>query len=682
VGSYLATPFYRASVMLRIDPEYVKVLPYEDSSRPSATFMAEESYLITQKETLQSRVLARRVIDNQEIQDDPAFEAQPRAGFIGSLKAMIGKGTESPEDSFISNLEVDWVGKSRLLKIDYVSHEAAFAAKAANALAQEFLDQDLERNEQGNLKAAEFLSDRLKEIKSRVEELKVALLEYTRSNPMLELEEGAAIQQRLAEIYQRMGEAEARLITSSAELAAVREASVDTFPSSLKGEVINSLEVKLLELKQQLANLSGWYDEAWPEVSQVKQEILETEEQLIAEKKRILQETMEQARLDYKVAAAEREQLKGSLKDESAVANRYREASIDYTLLRNEAATAEQLHDSIMQRLEEVRVAKGLIVSNIHVVEWAMPPNSPYWPNKTLIVLVGLLFGLVGGIGLCFAADRLVQTITEPDEVVRILRVPYLGSVPTLTPSTGKHSQPITLLGQNRAENGDRRRRFQRPSEPQLLPSADTGSQAWEAYRSLLIPMLLKDPKSPKRILITSALPGEGKTTSAVNLGRVLATSGVRTLLLDLDRCSMPLVEALGIIDTRAAGTYLADNIDKISLGPGARTFWNIRETPESGLYVLDGISEMTSAVQLLEGSLLKAFLEPLEEHFGFVLIDNPPVLEVSDSLLCSSAVDGVILVVRGGSTPTSDVKKAISKLESVGANVLGVLLNGQSDST
>ena len=260
-----------------------------------------------------------------------------------------------------------------------------------------------------------------------------------------------------------------------------------------------------------------------------------------------------------------------------------------------------------------------------------------------------MLLGAVLGLGMAFSLDYLDTTLKTPDEIEEYLSLPSLGVIPTLDETK---SSPL----QEGAPSGS------------LLAFFEPRSRMWEAYRSLRTSLLLSQgDQPPKRILVTSAFAGEGKTTTVANIGIVLAQTGARVVLIDLDMRRSTLARQFGQQPETGMSNYLSGN---------ARLADQLCQTGIPNLYLLPAGPHPPNAAELIGSERMERVFQLLEEDFDFMVIDSPPVLSVTDAQILSAGVEGVMLVVQGGKTPRDAVRKAVSRLSSVGGKMLGAMVN------
>jgi polysaccharide biosynthesis transport protein len=675
---FTTTSLYRSTVKIQIDPESGNVLPYQDVSEYSDRFLYTDMYLQTQFEVLQSRALARRVIDRLDLEDDPVFNAPVRKGLLTEASSWVQKeakrlfsaakpprasapGEEAGESSadrrltnrLISGIEVAPVRGSRVVLLSWSSPSPQFSTRVVNALAEEFIELNLATKFESSTKAIDFLQTQMQDLKGKVEQSEEELLRYARSKNILNMDEREnIILQKLVDVNQQMTQVEAGLIANTAQFEAIRNATVENFPQSLKTDSILRLEDRLFTLRQQLASLSSRFGSQWPEVVQTERQIVEVEQQIHREKT----DALGRARQDYQIAIRHRQMLAESLERQKSLADQLSADSIQYNILRREVDTNRQLYDGLLQRLKEVGVTAGLRSSNIHIVDRGDIPEAPYSPKTANAMALAFAVGLGLALGMAFMVEYFDNTLKTPNEVEEFLRLPSLGVIPKMGKKVSQAPSLLLPAVTGEAKSGA------------VVPFGQGKFRYWEAYRSLRTSILLSHSgRPPQKILVTSSVPGEGKTTTVINTAIVLAQTGARTLIMDLDMRRSTLSGIFGMNGNQGLSAFLSGNSDLSG---------SLRQTSVPNLYILPAGIRPPNPAELIGSERMEHALRLLSEYFKYIVIDSPPVLSVSDSLVISTLVDGVVLVVRGGETPKDAVKKANAHLVAVGAPILGAMIN------
>ena len=684
--SFTTTPLYMSSVTIQIDPESSTVVPYKEFYESSERYMGSETYLQTQLEVLKSRALARRVVDRLNLPNDPRFNAPISDGFIttqadrirkaamGLLssrgQAASGPSKAAPPESepsepaatpgtwdaiatLQSRMDIDQVPNSRLVSISWSSPDPELAAVVVDTIAEEFIEQNLRTRYEATARATEFLKGQLEEIKAKVEKSETELVEYARQNNILNITDRESMaQQTLSDLNHQVTEVQGTLIAESAKYEAVRSATVDNFPQVISNPTIQTLAERLFGLEQNLASLSAQFGSEWPAVVQSRQQIAEVKQQLAKEKR----EAIRRAKMEYEMALNRDRMLQGALNRQKAQVNKMNEDSIQYNILQREVDTNKQMYDGLLQRLKEAGVSAGLRMSPIHIVDHGQVPSAPYLPRKAADLALALGIGLILAVGLAFLMEYMDNTLKTPDDVEASIGLPSLGVIPTIS----KPGQTQKFLAAKNSEEDN--------NSTALLNANELRFRVWESYRSLRTSILLSNSgKPPRTILVTSSVPGEGKTTTVANIGIVLAQTGARTLLVDLDMRKPSLDDKFNCTGEKGISSYLSGNSDLSSL---------IRPTTYPNLFILPAGFRPPNPAELIGSDKMELGLKLLGDYFKYIVVDSPPVLAVTDALVLSPRVDGVVLVVQGGSTSKDVVRRAGGHLMDVGARILGAVIN------
>ncbi len=645
--SYSATPMYRSLVSIQIDPEAAKVVPYFDISEAFVNANTNyELYMKTKDEVLRSPALARRTVRQiRETQGD-----------------AITPEHDSDLSNFTRNLGVQRIEGSQIVRLSFTSADPEFAARVANTVAEEFIKMHFEGKYEMIGRAKDFLNEQLATIKTNLENAELELVEYAGRHGFAALDraEDTVAQQGFSFLTTERVKAEGAYIAKSAELEALQQATPENFPEQLRSTSITSLEDQVLRLEQELSLMRTQFGDNWPALQKKQQDLDLVRTQLRREREAAIAATREQVQMDNAVARRQYEMLTGSLQEHRRLIEEMNEASIRFNILKRDVDTNEALYQSLLQRLKETGVVAGLDFGNIHVVDPATPPMLPYSPQPLWNLLLAVLFGSVIGLSTALLLEYVDNSIELPDELEK-LGLPSLGFIPSFElPRNGKrHFTPGTLL---ESDTGDLR-----SNVPRLL-SDNRPPIVRESYRSLCASILLSRGDAPPRIvLVTSAVPREGKSTTVINLGITLAQNGTRTVLVDLDMRKPSLGKAFNADDQFGASLYLSGN---------SKAMPEIQETEVPNLFVIPAGPAPPNPLALLTSERLPQMLAALKKDFKYILVDSPPVLNVSDPWVIAPFADGVLMVIRFGETPRELVSRARSKLVDTGATVLGAVVN------
>ena len=650
LATMMATPLYRATVVLQLDKEGQQVVQVGGVQPGNLGWDPE--FLATQYELMRSRSLAERVANELNLtQDDFARINAP--GWTSRMLALLRPGS-SKEPVAVKvqvdpatqlrratsvvrgGLSVEPVGESRLVKIHHVSPSPQFSARVANAMAEGFIASGLERRFGASSYAKTFLEDQLKLTKAKLEQSERQLVAFAQKENIINTGEGrqSLATQNLTQLNAALAAAQDQRIRAEARW---RQASSGAMPADMIG---NS---NIRPLQQQRAVLQGTYQQKlqtfkpdYPEMLQLKGQIDELDRQIVQETGGV----RASVRAEYSAAAAQERMLMGQIASLRTQALDIDGRSIQYNILKREVDTNRQLYDGLLQRFKEVGVAGDVRANNISIIDRAEVPTWRFKPNPMRNLALGLLLGGMLGVLMAFLLEFLDDTLKTPDDIEQKLRLAVLGIIPRLGPKENVYNV-----------------------------AKDSRSSLSEAYRSVRTALqFTTDHGVPKTLLISSTGPGEGKSTTALALARNFAELGKRVLLIEADMRNPSLHRTLGL---QGNGTGLSN------LLAGAATLSQSTLDVEGETFkVLLAGPLPPNPAELLSGSKLVSALTIAREQYDQVIIDGPPVLGLADAPILANVVEGTLLVVNSSKTRISAAQAALKRMLSVRARVVGALLS------
>jgi len=682
--TFTATPLYRASVRVEVDAEPAKVLPYQEVYQVTMDPRFMESDLRTQYSILQSRTMARGVIKRLNITNEQLLKLREKPGVISEILRQVMRAvrdvidrltdeggpagqndpTEYMIDRLLSDLQITPVLESRLMDVSYSSPSPKFAAMVANAWVDEYIEQNFQSKLKTTEMATKFLAEELKELRVKVEQSERDLNEYARTKGIFTTEGSQnEVTQKLNDLNTEITRAQANLIAEQSQYDQARAASATRVPTNLRSSVTEQIEARLSALRQDYARLTSQFGPEWPEVIQAQRQIAQGEQELKQERERALEE----AQGRYRASLQQYSQLSRVMDRQRQLAYRLNSDLVQFNTLKREADTNRQLYEGLLARLKQAGVEAGFRSNNIQIVDRARTPLNTWWPRRTMNLAFALFGGLFLGLGLAVTLHLLDNRVHGPEDVLA-LHIPALGIVPKSRELTNG-ANPLVLALPEQVQADHQSASDQDRIVSALARSAALDSPMWEAYRRLRTCLLLSHPdQPPARILIASAMPGEGKTTTAAYTGVVLAETGAPTVLIDLDLRRAGLTGLFDSENKWGMSVYLAGHSDLEQ---------EIQPTGVPNLSILPAGLRPPNPAALLSSKRLPNALERLTKQFRFIVIDTGPLLCYTDALIISTVVDGVVLVGRADQTPIRNLKLASEQLTGVGANLLGVLVNG-----
>jgi capsular exopolysaccharide synthesis family protein len=663
IGTFRQKPVYVATATLEIDRENTNILPFPGVE--SYDFMTDlDNYIDTQSRILASETLALQTIRILGLNADPEFPGASESEAIasGSLKNQI----LPPEiAAFLGSLAVKHIPGSRMLTVSFESTDPRAAARILNAHLDNYVEQNYKGRYEATADASKFLQSELDELSVKVRRSEDARIAYERANQIWLVGDNASSNvatQRLADLNKQLADAQSDSLKKQALYEFAKAGDVDAVPQIRDNNVLAGMRQRRADFSLQYNDALNQYGPNFPKVQRLQAQMKELDDQMLRERKGIVV----QLENDYREAKQQEDLLSRALDAQKAEANVMSQKMIEYNILKREAEANKTLYDSLQTKLKEGQIASGLKSSNIRIVDPALVPTTPARPAKTRNIMLAILVGLVGGIGLALLREYLDNTVKTPDDIETLARLPSLAVVPTF--SDGSVTKRTGLL-RGAAKNGSKR--------VELVAHHLPKSQMSEAFRALRTALLLSQAGHPPQvILVSSALPREGKTTAAANLAVTLAQLGDKTVVLDADLRKPGVGRLLNLEAGKHAGlsSYLAgvSTLDLVTVPHPAIP--NLVAIPTGPL--------PPNPADLLSSHKLAEAIEQLRKDYKFVIIDSPPIMAATDAVILSVQADGVLLVVRSGETPKEAFTRTRDLLNSVKCHLLGVVLNAVNPKT
>jgi polysaccharide biosynthesis transport protein len=666
IYTFTATPVYSARVQLLIENENPNVVKFEEVYDQNKS---TNDYYQTQYRILQSRALARRTLDAMNLWNDPRFagtanksgiELNPLAWASSGVSHVRGWFSREPErrdtaevvesasqsraiDAFLAGVTVSPIRNSRLVDVSYRSAEPLLSAQVANAIAKQYIEQNLEFKFMATKEATDFLNARTAEQRKALEHSEQALQQYREKTGAMALEDRQNIVvQRLADLNAAVTRARTDRIEKESVYNQIRaiqsdRAAVDTFPAILNNVFIQQLKGQLNELQRQKGQLAEKLGARHPEMVKVDSAIETTETRINAE----VQKVVQALRNDYLAAQANERSLQTSLDQQKAEAQDLNRAAIQYGVLQRDATSNQTMFTGLLERSRETGISGELKSSNIRIVDQAEAPRRPSSPNKVNNLAIAILGGAFLGIGLAFFFEYLDSRIKQPDEIKTQLGLPFLGMIPAFV---AKETTGPPLIGNGMPQEFSEAFRGIRTNV--MFSSADTG---------------------PKSIVVTSTGPGEGKSVVSANVAKSLALAGQRVLLIDADMRRPKTHELFG--------SSLEPGLSNVIVGD-AKASEAVKRTLTPNLWLMAAGKNPPNPAELLGSKRFKDFLVTLGDHFDWIIIDSPPVMAVTDSSIIAHCANGVIFVVGSEMTTKGAAKAALEQLDAAKAKYVGGILN------
>jgi succinoglycan biosynthesis transport protein ExoP len=638
------------------------------SSAPGADIQTQAKIL--QSESLLDRVVAKLDLGKKIFPDDGSGRLSAWRKALGLGEARQSSTREKLLTLIAKNLKISTEANTRLVEIRYDSTDPHLAADFVNTLTSEFVQQNLESHWKTTQQTGEWLTHQMEDVRIKLEKSEDELQSYANASGLLfTSEKDNVAEEKLRQLQEELSKAQADRVASQSRYELASTAAPESLPEVLDDATLKEYQVKLTDLRRQLAEISSSLTPAHPAVKKVQAQVTALESALDKERTSVI----ERIRNEFESAQRREHLLAANYASQARLMSEQAAEVTHYSILKREVDTNRQLYDSMLQNVQEAGMTSALGASNIRVVDSAIAPARPYKPSVVLNSALGLLAGAFFGMAFIVVQERSDRSIQAPGETTIYLDVPELGAIPSAKAVRNRlpaYYQNGKALENKKSENG-------KPWQVELVTSNMKQSPLADAFRATLTSILYSGENGdrPRIIVITSTNSGEGKTTVACNLALALAEIGPSVLmqsvlLIDGDLRRPRLHEIFGVPNRWG----LADLLEGRTPPNGCEGM--VFKTCYRNLNLLPSGSSTVNVGALLHSPRAVAFLNRMREEFHTVIIDAPPMLNMPDARVLGRLADGVVLVVRSAQTMRDAAVAANQRLTEDGTRVLGTILN------
>lgn len=636
--SFAALPHYKATVQILIERQTPGLL---DQPRAAAGESLNEEFYQTQYKLLEGRALTKKVIDKLQLQNDPHYSQIFQ--HIGDGETAQQQAEERLIASILEGLEVSPIRQSRLVEVSFLHADPKFAAQLVNTLARSYIEQSLDFSFAASQEAATWLKEKMAEARKKLEESEALLNQYKREQNIVTMEDKESITaQKLEQVSKELVASQTRRIEAETRFKEVSKGKPIT--QVLNNFLIQTLKSQEAKIIAEHSELSRKYGPDHPRIIQLNNELAATRGKIAAETHQVV----EAIKNEYHMALSQEETLRAWLNTQKADTQDLGDRSIQYRVLLRDVETNRALYENVLKSLKTTTATENRPATNIRIVYPATVPVSPVTPRKFRNLLLAAAMGLVLSLVLALGLENLDTTITTPDEVEQFLGFPNLAIIPHLEFASGN---PETM-------------------SPELIVHHDSQPLASEYYRVLRTSILFSSLESGAFVLlVTSSLPGEGKTLTVANLATAMAKTKKDILLVDSDLRRPTLHQIFEVNKEPGLSNFLMGELDELP----------VIKTQVDHLFLVPSGTIPPNPSELIGSKRMKEFLARAREQYSRIILDSPPLLSVTDSTLLATQADGVLMVVKADLVPRKAAQQARDKLLEVKANLVGVVLNDVS---
>ena len=696
---------YEAQARVQVNLEDTALV---NNPRPLYGPSDDPIYFNTQLQILVSPGLMRRVVRTLDLEHNPEFfKGSPgqRTSTWQTILRMAGLGSKPPDttakpqeqlplttsvasataredlneakrlepyvNTILAGLKVDpvketrgYYKETRLIDIRFTHLYPDVAQKVVNAIADTYVFSNLEKRTEANSTTGDFLQKRIAELQQQIRTAEERLVNYAKNNQIISLDPNQnTVVDRLAGLNRQLLEAENDRKTAEAAFNAAKAPNAASALADDGTKQTSEIEAKIIELRQKRALLLVDATEEAPEVKEVDEQVTELDKQLKDFRSRKSNTLLTNLNTRYQQTLEREQSLRRAFEQQRAQTLSQNEAAINYRIIQQEIETNKSLLNGLLQGAKENDVVMAGKPNNISIVDYALTPDSPVGPNRARTIIAAFFLSIGLGVGMALFFEYLDDTVHSTEEVERLLHLPALAVIPSVGNAARRRVLSGTTALQKQNGNGN--------GNSELLINVDGRSPLAEAYRHLRTSVLLSTAgRAPRSLLVTSSLPGEGKTTTAVNTAISLAQTGASVVIIDADMRRPRLQTIFGVDRQEGLSSILSSDVSE------GEMLGMVRHDEASGLNVLTSGPIPPNPAELLGSDQMRRLVATLQANFTHVVVDSPPISSFTDGVLISTMVDGVLLVVHGGKSSRHIVRRSKQLLSDVGAKIFGVVLN------
>jgi succinoglycan biosynthesis transport protein ExoP len=638
------TPVYESTTTVDIDRQMPTAIIGQDSTRMPLN--DADQFLATQIKLVQSDSVLRPVAQQYHLLEKEGTDGLSQQSSAAAHDAPI----------LLKKLHVTRPPNTYLLLISYRSTDPRLASDVANGIANSYVEHTYNIRFRSSASLATFMEKQLEELKAKMERSSAALAQFERELNVINPEEKTSIlSARLLQLNTEYTNAQTDRVRKEAAWKSVQGGSLEAAQVSTQGDNLKILEGKLDEARQKFADVKTHYGPNHPEYRKAAVQVAELERQLRDSR----QNAAQRVEVEYREALNRETMLQKAVGETKAEFDRLNARSFEYQALKREADADKTLYEELVRKIKEAGINAGFQNSAIRIADLARPAIKPVFPNMTLNVILAFLFSTLLATGAAVLSDVLDKSVRDPEQIATLFKTDVMGSLPLV-----KHWRRRLISG---PVAGGATAALVRASDGATADQNRGVTGFEEAVRTLRNAILLGTfDRRLKSLMVTSATPAEGKTTTAVHLAIAHAQQKHKTLLIDCDLRRPGVHGKLGIRPEAGLSTVLQNGMlwrEKIV---------KLVEVPD--LDILPAGPSSRRAADLIGANLPHILEEAVD--YDLVIIDSPPILGFPEPLQMAAAVDGIVIVAKAGETNRNAVGSALSTLQRVRANVIGMVLN------
>ena len=635
------TPIFESTATLYVDRQEAKGVVGQESQVANSSSVDAEAFLASQMKLIQSDSVVRPIAEKYDLLDKEKQVKDPKDETVARDAPIV-----------LKQLAVTRPPNTYLLQVSYRSPDAKLAAEVANGIAASYIEHTYNIRIRSSASLSKFMERQIDELRAKMENSSSRLASLERELNVINPEEKTNIlSARLLQLNTEYTKAQGDRVRAEAAWNGTKGGAIEAAQVSGQGEALKRLMERLNEAQQKFAEVKAHFGANHPEYRKAEATVAEVKSQVDSTRQNIVR----RVELEFEEAKNREDMLQKGVAETKAEYDKLNLRSFEYQRAKREAEADKALYDELVRKIREAGINAGFQNNTVRIADTARPAWKQVFPKMWLNVLLAFLFSSVLAVGAAILLDTMDNTIRDPEQVMRMLKKPIIGTLPAVKNPKEllilPYASAVTIAGEITGGGGDR-----------ALSTYD------EAVRTIRSQVLLTDfDRRIKTLLFTSATAGEGKSTTASHLALAHAEQKMRTLLIDCDLRRPSQHKLFGIplglgLSNVLGGELSWRDVVNWPVGNGA-------------LSVITAGRPNRRAADML-GAMISSMLDEMGQDYDLVILDAPPLLGFAESLQMASAADGVIVVTRAGETNRKAVSAALSTLEHLRANVVGLVLN------
>lgn len=650
-GAYiiLRSSVYEASAEIEIRPAGTNAFGL-DEAEPSPSVADPTVRMESAAEIMRGDAVAMQVMQQLKLAERVDFAGRWQQPPDTAVQSLSPEVRDNLLARFRKALQVEIVPKTDILAVRFRARDAQLAANVVNYTLTSYSERKFRSSYDSARQVASWLSRQMEDLKTKANQSQERLAEFQKTSGLVGVDENDNIvTEKLKTLGEQLTAAEAERIVKEARFRLASSGNPELLATAVNDPALQLLRSQQAELRMQYAQLSTKFGSGYPKIGELLNQMSEVDHAIDAEQKNL----GERYRNEYRAAASTEAELRESFEKQKQKVYDLSEGAAQYAILKHDVNSTQDLYQTLQFKLAQAGVVAGLAAANIGIVEAAEPPSEPLEPKPFLDLALGLSGGVVLGLMSAVALEAVDNTLRSSEEAAIASGLPVLAIIPEIARTRPGRKPAI-----------DKRT----PVSPQLAYT--THDELAESFRTLRSSLLLNQKiNQPRVILVTSPMPGEGKTFLASNCAMALARKEARVLLVDAD-LRQP---CLGEIFEASTGQGLSELL--LTAGPPKENI--ARGDVEPGLEVLPAGSAAREAVERLGSQQLAALIEQWRKQFDHIVIDSPPLCLFSDALAFAPFADAVLVVARPSVTTRHALRHSLDMLHRSGTRIEGIVANG-----